>query len=478
MSRKTLKAANLEKLGAERLAALVMELVQGSAALQRRARMELSAAQGPQDVAADIRKRFASLRRATGFVDWRRQRALVKDLRGLLAMIDGTVAPADPKEAFDLVWAFLQLAPRVHARTDDSNGAVGDVMDEAVELISRLMPRLAPDPEALAERILEAVIQADHGEFDGIIPATAEALGPRGLDHLKALTNTWADQQPTAQEIEAHRGLGPSLSPAESVRRRKDLTRSVILADIADAQGDVDAYMARYSAEQLTYGTVAPGVARRLLDAGRLEEAFDIVTRARAAEAVQSFRILRPDLDAVHEECLARLGRHDDLKALLWGRFEERLCADSLRKYLRMLPDFEDIEAEEQALAHAEACPDLSAAIGFLVDWPAPERAARIILQHAEALDGNAYATLTPAAEALEARHPLAAVLLRRAMIEDTLEGGKSSRYRHAARHLAECHSGDGAIGTYGAFPTHDAFLQSLRTAHGRKHGFWQLVEA
>ena len=39
MSKKTLNQANLEKLGAEKLAALVMDLVEGSAALQRRARM-------------------------------------------------------------------------------------------------------------------------------------------------------------------------------------------------------------------------------------------------------------------------------------------------------------------------------------------------------------------------------------------------------------------------------------------------------
>jgi len=69
MSKKTLNKANLEKLGPEKLAALVMDLVQGNAALQRRARMELSAAQGPKDVAADLRKRFASLRRSASYVD-------------------------------------------------------------------------------------------------------------------------------------------------------------------------------------------------------------------------------------------------------------------------------------------------------------------------------------------------------------------------------------------------------------------------
>ncbi|WP_296644805.1 DUF6880 family protein [Roseinatronobacter sp.] len=50
--------------------------------------MELSAAQGPKDVAADLRKRFASLRRSTSFVDWRKQRALVKDLEILVSLLE------------------------------------------------------------------------------------------------------------------------------------------------------------------------------------------------------------------------------------------------------------------------------------------------------------------------------------------------------------------------------------------------------
>ena len=462
MSKKTLNTANLERLGAARLAALVIDLVQGSAALQRRARLELSAAQGPGDVAADIRKRFASLRRSSSHVDWRGQRALVKDLNGLLDMIDGTVAPADPQEAFELLWAFLHLAPSIHARADDSNGAIGAVMAQAIARIAGIAPRLTLDAQALAERILEAVAADGYGAFDGIIRAMAEALGQRGLEHLGRITDAFADQPPTAQEMAALRGTGLAMSPAEIARRRRDITRSMILGDIADVQGDVDAYMARYSAEQLTFGTIAPEVAHRLLKAGRVEEAFGIVTRARAAEAGQSFRMLRSDLDAVEIECLERLGRTDALKALLWDRFAQTLCAASLRKYLRLLPDFEDMEAEESALAAVEAHPRLGMAIGFLVEWPAQDRAARTVLRRAAELDGNAYGTLTAAAAAVEGTHPLAATVMRRAMILDTLEGGKSSRYRHAARHLAECRACDGAIGSSG-----EGFLMRV-AAEGR----------
>ena len=55
MSRKALNKTNLERLGSPALADLVLDLVAGNAALQRQARMALSAAQGPGDMAADIR---------------------------------------------------------------------------------------------------------------------------------------------------------------------------------------------------------------------------------------------------------------------------------------------------------------------------------------------------------------------------------------------------------------------------------------
>lgn len=478
MSKKTLNQANLETLGAEKLAALVMDLVQGSAPLQRRARMELSAAQGPGEVAADLRKRFASLRRSTSFVDWRKQRALVKDLGGLLGLIETTVAPQDANEAFELLWSFLQLASSIYERTDDSNGAVGGVMSDAVELIATISPAISKDGTALAERILDAVADAGYGEFDGIIPATAEALGQEGLEHLKEITEAWADAPPTEHELAQYRGYGIRSSAEESARRNRQATRSIILADVADAQGDVDAYMARYSEEQLTYGTIAPDVARRLLDAGRVDEAFDIVTRARAAEDDTSFRVFRYDLDAVYEECLEKQGKTEDLKAHLWATFEQTLSAPCLRKYLKLLPDFDDIEAEEAALDFAEAYPHLGAAISFLVDWPSHERAARLVVARAADLNGDSYHTLTTAAEALDVEHPLAATLMRRAMVLDTLAGGKSKRYRYAARHLAESQSCDAAIEDYGDLPTHAQFLEMLKQDHGRKYGFWRLVEA
>lgn len=476
MGKKTLNKPNLEKLGAEKLATLVMDLVKGSAALQRRARLELSAAQGPNDVAADIRKRFASLRRSTSYVGWQKQRALVKDLTDLLRMVADTVAPHHPTEAFELLWSFLQLAPSIHERTDDSNGMIGGVMDDAMDLVAELSPQISISPDALAGRILDAVAGAGYGEFDGIIPATAPALRNDGLEHLKRITQAWIAAAPDEGDLARHRGHGLSSSAEDRARNERRLTGSIILADVADAQGDVDAYIARYSAEQLTCGTIAPGVARRLLGAGRIDEAFEIVTRARAVDAAKNFSPSRDELNVVFEDCLIAMGRTEDLERHLLTTFEETLSAPHLRRYLKLLPDFEDIEAEERKLDFAETFPDPETALAFLIDWPAHDRAARFVLARADSLDGNVYEILTPAAEALDAEHPLAATLLRRALIEDTPNGGKSKRYRHAARHLMACRTSGAQIEEYGDVPSHGGFEEDLKRAHGRKYAFWYLL--
>ena len=57
-SKKTVNLANLEALGAKRLAEILLELGTGDAGVERRLRLELSAEAGAEAVAADIGKRL------------------------------------------------------------------------------------------------------------------------------------------------------------------------------------------------------------------------------------------------------------------------------------------------------------------------------------------------------------------------------------------------------------------------------------
>jgi hypothetical protein len=83
---------------------------------------------------------------------------------------------------------------------------------------------------------------------------------------------------------------------------------------------------------------------------------------------------------------------------------------------------------------------------------------------------------LSPAADALAGKHPLAATLLLRAMIDFALKQNRVKRYRHAARHLAECASLTKGISDFGGFEPHDRYAVRLKAEHSRKSSFWTLV--
>ena len=176
-------------------------------------------------------------------------------------------------------------------------------------------------------------------------------------------------------------------------------------------------------------------------------------------------------------DVLEALGRADDAQAERWGCFERSLSSTHLRAYLKRLSDFADAEAEEKALNYAQRSRNLLQALSFLVSWPALDRAANLVLQRSDELDGDHYEILTPAANTLASKYPLAATLVLRAMIDFTLRNNRSSRYRHAARHLLDCSSLVSAIEDFGRFEPHEVYEARLRREHRRKSSFWSLVD-
>jgi hypothetical protein len=63
-SKKTVTPDNLAALGAERLAAILVELAQTDAEIKRRLRLELAAEAGGDSIGAEIGKRITALRSA------------------------------------------------------------------------------------------------------------------------------------------------------------------------------------------------------------------------------------------------------------------------------------------------------------------------------------------------------------------------------------------------------------------------------
>ncbi|MCJ8140016.1 DUF6880 family protein [Falsirhodobacter halotolerans] len=440
---KALNTKNLVPLGAARLADLLMEVTKGRADLQRRLRLELSAHQGPEDVARDLRKRYAAIRQAKGYIPRKTHRTLAKELRSFLALIDGTIAPANPDLAFDLLWELLYLAPGVLARGRDAAGILAQPFEEVMPLVARLAPALSHPAEGLADLVFDAVRQDTGGRFDGSVAALAPALGAAGLARLDRLAS--------------------DATSASKIGRARLL---VLRRAIAAARGDVDAYIALFTTAQRADPATALDIAARLMDAERPEEALAHLDHAPRTPVVEDGIIA----------ALAALKRKEALAAFLRDSFAARPDADRLRAHLRLLPDFEDIEAEDAARRLAQDHPDRNAALAFFMDWPDHDAAARLILTHPDALNGHASA-LPTYADALVTRAPLAAVILWRKAIRAGLGRGTAAEDRQAAARLLACAEADARIVEYDPVPDHLSFVASLRRTYGRRKAFWARVQ-
>ena len=458
-AKKTLNARNLEALGAERLAELLIEISTGNAVAKRRLRLELAGQEGPTEVAREVRKRLAVIARSRSFVDWHNRQSLVDDLETQRRAIVDQVANHDPVEGLDLTWRFLELARSVYERCEDGGAAAEDVFERAANDLGGIAKSAKPNPTTLADEVFRALFANGYGHYDSLIHGLAAPLGQRGLEHLK---------QRLQSEV-----------PGNNMIRRLALMR------IADAQGDVDAWIAQYDVAKRKIPEIAAAIARRLLAADRVAEAWRVIDAAEPRSGGRDdWRRRGFEWENARIEVLEALGRPEDAQQERWACFERSLSAEHLRAYLNRLPDFDDLEAEERALDHAQNFRNPLIALSFLVSWttldrassasqPAVDRAAELIVGQGANLDGNNYEILTAAVAALSARHPLAATLALRAMIDFALTRGRSSRYKHAARHLATCARLASAIDDYRPFESHAVYEARLRREHGRKSAFW-----
>lgn len=474
MSKKTLNQTNLESLGAEQLAALLLEVSAGSADIKRRLRLELSHNLGAAELAHDVRKRLVSLRKSTSFVGWRKRKTLVKELATQVTMIVEKVAPDDPTAAFDLLWQFVEMAPFIYGRVDDSKGDVGAVFQSAVEHFHDIGPRAQLDINDLADRVWTAILDNGYGEWDGVISLMAPTLGRAGLARLTAHVQAFGAtiSAPATSDHEAIQFLRQLRGDSSYADSRKARFVKECLQEIAAAAGDTDAYIAQFSNADLRTYDISSEVAQLLLAEGHADRALEILLNAQHGEI--DFEHI--EWNAVYVESLIALGRIDDAQSHRWACFTATLDQSQLRAYLKVLPDFEDIEAEDRARQYVLDYPNFSTALKFCVGWPDLLTAARLIETRTDEINGDLYRVLAPAADALRSRHPLASVQLWRSMIDCALDRGQSFRYAEAAEYLADCTSVDAEISDYAPHPSHQIFLEELQTRHDRKTSFWAKV--
>ena len=242
-SKKTLNAKNLESLGAQRLAELLIEVSTSNAAVKRRLRLELAGSQSPGELANEIRKRLTTIARSRTFVDWQNRRTLIDDLEAQRRAIVNQIANTDPSESHELMWRFMALANSIFERCDDSSGMVIGVFHTACRDLGEIALAAQVDPEELAGRVFNALNENDYGQYDELIEVLFPALGSPGLAQLKERLLELSEAPPERPKDKDRKVIGWStggpLYADEITDRRHQSTIRLALQEIADAQGDV-----------------------------------------------------------------------------------------------------------------------------------------------------------------------------------------------------------------------------------------------
>ena len=154
------------------------------------------------------------------------------------------------------------------------------IFHEGVSDLARLADAAKGDKKELADRTYQALLDNQYGQFDGLIAALHSALGDVGLEHLKCRMIALSKEAVKKPRDQERRQVGWSMSGPiyedEIDNRHRASVIHLALRDIADAQGDVDAFITQYDAQTRKVPKIAAEIARRLLAAGRADEALQL----------------------------------------------------------------------------------------------------------------------------------------------------------------------------------------------------------
>jgi len=472
--RTTPSAETLAALDRDRLIGLVLDETRRNPAFRKLVSAALAARQGPDAVARIVDRRLAALEGARGYIDWQKRRAFALDLDATVSVILNELRPLDGEAALERLLRFLGGAESVFARVDDGAGTVQGVYDRAAEAAVEIGAALPSGTAArFASGLLPRVLADPTGALTVLLRGLVGRLDPEALAPLDA----------EVAGLAAEPGTRTGRRETETLQRLRRLVLLRLRQDIAERRGDVDAFIA-FELEAMPGSPDRLDIATRLLRADRPAEALDWLRRETPQPLTRADLIAGLDETAMEREravleirALDALGRDTEAQDLRWRGFAARLDAEMLRAYLAKLPDFEDDEALRRAFAVVEAFPDPHRALGFLVRWPDLDRAARLVTGRPGTWEGERYTILAPAADALAQAHPPAATILYRALIDDILGRGRSQAYTHAAAYLSELDQLAERADLGGAEPDPAEYRAGLRRRHGRKYGFWDLVE-
>jgi hypothetical protein len=443
---------DVARLGADRLAALVVDHALHDAGLAQALRLALATSGSDQELVEVFAGELDAIEANRPHYDDGSGQDLARSIDRIRTAVSRDLVSRAPRAAANLLRRLMRLHASITAQVRDRDGVIGSAIEDAITDFGHACAALPDnDRRRLPGEIAALVLEDNYGARRRLFPSCREALGPDGLAELEGLFRQGLDK------------AGNTSSP--------DRYQACLqgLAEVADARGDVDSFI---EVQHLagTEERAVMDIANRLVGAGRLDEALQRLEHAAGGEQRHY------DLADLRIEVLDRLGRGDEAQQVRWGMFLRTLSAATLEGYLSRLLQEARPRVTAAAVAAAERHRDVHAALALLADI-APDAAVKLVCHRLAEFSGDAAFSLRPAAERLALAHPLAAALLHRLMADAVLARARSASYAGAVQNLVMAEAAAARVQDWQGFPTQDEYRLAVARQHRAKAAFWTRMQ-
>lgn len=413
------------------------------------------------ELAKQLKKRIQSIKREQKFIGYREGQEFVFRLDGIVDDI-ASIVEGQPKIGFELIDLFISTHEGVYNRSDDSNGIIGDCYTDAVSIwiiAASLWRKDKKLPEVdWQARILENFDKNEYAVWDSLLPNCHIVLT---VDELKQLA--WRFENEARQAVKNSR---------DTKKYNVECAHASIgLSSVARALGDVGLYE-----RSVLIGSPEPNSLQKANIAEFCLSVDDASSALKWLEGEwEPHR--KSEQQRLLDNCYQMLGQLDSVVDLRREIYSLTPSYENLQDLLEVASEEEQGDLLSSAVKRALAIPDLFRAVEMLIKLGAMNEAELRVLENSADLSGVFYTSLIAWASSFtKAEHYLPAILCYRALLEDILNGGRSTAYKHAAKYYNSLKKLDAKITDYKSYPNIAQYNDLLWEKHSRKYSFWERV--
>ncbi|MGR5299225.1 DUF6880 family protein [Vibrio mediterranei] len=417
----------------------------------------LMAMHDPKAMYKALNKEVSAIKRGTKFIDYREAGSFCDILYAISEKTEKYLATQAPDLAVKLCQSLIDMDSKLAERVDDSHGDLGGFYCQLFDVLDKALPLSSLSPSTIVDDITRIYSHDDYGYRRAIIDKLNHVLTPEVIEQFKQQL-----PEPSA-DILSRRDR-----KVEWKTFQTHVIQLSIHKKIADKEKNIDRYIHLC---QLT------GIddKNRCDIASRLNHQFQSEQAIEWLEGIPETSMQILDKYSLLQEAYQLEGDKDKEKTLIWTRFERLMNSKDYFAYLSFTSGNETQKIKEKVYHMAANADSIETGLAFFQDVGEIDAIETLFLSRLKEVNAFDYSFYRKLSTYLSKNEkPLAAVLMRRLLVNQVLDSARSKHYRYAISDLSQAEKFSVLVTNWGNHLTHQDYLTFLKEQHSRKYSFWE----